>query len=104
MLHRYPVGNTRSPADGVEDVAFARNVRLWDSGHDGSLWVHPSAVINIPPVSGNISTAIQTHERGLVPITVSQSGRLVGLDYGWLNSRVRTIICVSPEWVHDTYL
>ena len=97
MPYIYPVGDIRRPADGVEDVAAASTVILWDCGHYGSLWIHPSAVINILPGSGNISTTIQNPKGKSVPITVSRSGCLVGVDNGWLNVRFLPIICVSPE-------
>ena len=79
-----PVGEIRSPDGGVKDVSFSGTVSLWDYGSDGSLWVHPSAVINIPPRSyaSNISTNIQTSEWELVSITLSLSSFLVGLDNG----------------------
>ena len=64
MPWRSPVGNIRLPSGGAKDVTVACNVRLWDRGHDGSLWVHPSAVINIPLGSGNISTIIQNSDGG----------------------------------------
>ena len=56
-----PIRNIRLPSDKVEYVSVAYTVRLWDCGNDGYLWVHTSAVINIPPRSGNSSTTIQTH-------------------------------------------
>ena len=62
MPRQLPVGYIRRPADQFEDVTVARSVRLYYCGHDGSLWVHPSAVINILPGSGNISTIIQIPE------------------------------------------
>ena len=40
---------------------------------------------------------------GVVPITVSLSDWLVGVEDDFLNSRVCPIHCESPEWVHDTY-
>ena len=67
-----------------------------DCGHNGYLWVHPSAVINIPPGYGNISNTIETPEEEVGMITVSQSGYLVEVDCGLLNSGVFPIRCVSP--------
>ena len=98
-----PVGKIRRPADWVEDVSVFICVRLWDRGHNGYLWVHPSLVINIPLGSGNISTTISTPVLGLVPMTVFRSGWLVEVDDGWLKSGVHKILCVSPEWVRDTH-
>ena len=40
----------------------------------------------------------------MVLITVSWYGWLLEVRYGWLNSTVRPIWYVSPEWVHDTYI
>ena len=97
MPHKSPVGKIRCPDDRVENFSVALTVRLWDCGHDGSLWVHTSAVINITPIFGNISTTIQNTEGKVVPITVSQYGCLVEVDGGWLNSGVVTICFVSPE-------
>ena len=45
-----------------------QTVRISDCGHNGSIWFHPSAGINIPPVYGNINTTIQTPE-GVVALT-----------------------------------
>ena len=103
MPQQSPVGDIWSPSYRIEDVAVALTVRLWDRGNDMSLWVHPSSVINIAPIYGNISTNIQTPEEEVVPITVSRSGFLVGLDDGWLNIRIHPIFCVIPEWVCDIY-
>ena len=58
-----PVGNTQGPDDGVKGATVARIFRLWNRGHNGSLWIHPSVVINIPPGSGEISTTLQNPER-----------------------------------------
>ena len=60
-------------------------------------------VINIPPVSENISTTIQTPDGGVVLINVSRSSCFVGFEDGWLNIGVCLIHCASPEWVCDTY-
>ena len=98
-----PVGNIRSPDDQLEDVAVVFYVRLWDCGHNGYLWDHYYAVININPVSGNISTTIQTPEGEMVPITVSRSVQLIEVEDGWLNRGVCTIFCVSPEWVCNNH-
>ena len=103
MPQRYPLGNIRRTYDKVKDVAAICSVRLWDHGHDGFLWVHPIAVINIPSGSGNISNNIQNPKGEVVPITVSQYGRLVEVGDGWLNSGVHKILCVSPEWVSNTH-
>ena len=80
-----PVRNIWRSAYGVEYVAVYCTVRLWDRGHNGSLWVHPSTVINIFTESGNISTTTQIPDRVLVPITVSRSCLLVVVYNGWLN-------------------
>ena len=103
MSRQDPLGNTQHPTDRVKYVTVVRSVRLWYRGCNGSLWVHPSTVINILPGSGNINTTIQTHNGGVVPVTVSQSSRLFEVDDAWLNSGVRMILCVSPECVCDTY-
>ena len=103
MPLRDPVGKIQSLDDRVKGVTVICSVRLWDRGHDGSMWVHPSVVINIPPVSWNINTTIQTPDGEVVPITVSRYVRLLEVDDGWLNSGARPILCVSPEWVHNTY-
>ena len=63
-----------SPHDQVEDVAVVCSARFWDCGHNGSLWINPSAVINVLSVPGNINTTIQTPDGEVVPITVSWSG------------------------------
>ena len=59
--------------------------------------------INIPPVSGNISTTTQNPEGEVIPITVSHYFCLVEVEGGCLNSRIHPIFCVSPEQVHDTH-
>ena len=55
------------------------------------------------PGSGNISTTIQTPEGGVVLITVYRSGRLFEVVDDWINNGVRSILCVSSEWVCNTY-
>ena len=97
MPQRDPVGKIRRLSDRVEDVAVVLYVRLWDSGHDGSLWCHLSAIINILPISGNINNTIQTPDGEVVPVTVSQSGSFLEVDDGWLNSGVYPFFCVRPE-------
>ena len=103
MPRRYPVGNIRRPSEKFKYVAVACRVRLCNCGHNRSLWVYPSAVINILPEYGNISTTIQTPKGEIWPITVSWSGCLVGVDGGELTSGVLPICCVITEWVRDTY-
>ena len=93
MIRQSPVGDILLPSDRVKDVAIVCSVRLWYHGHDGYLWFHPSAVINIPTGSGNISTTIQTPEGEVVPITVSWSSLLVEVENFWLNSGFHTIHC-----------
>ena len=100
---QYPVGNIQRSADRVEYFTVAFNVRLWDHDHNGSLWIHPTAVINILPWSGNISITIQNMERELVLITFSWYNFLVGVDGSWLNSGVCPICCTSLKWVRNTY-
>ena len=99
MPHRSSIGKIQRLSDLVKDVAVVNSVRLWDLGHDGSLWVHPSAVINIMPRSGNINTTIQTTDGEVVPVTVSWPGRVLEVGYVWLNSGVLPIISVRPEYV-----
>ena len=99
-----PLRKMRSPSYQVEYVAVDFSVIIWDHGQNGPLWVHPNTVINIPPGFGHINTTIQTLDREVVPITVSQSGLLLGVDNGWFNSGVSVILCVSPAWVCDIYI
>ena len=80
MICQDPVGEIRRTADLVEDVAVVRSVRLGDCGHYGSLWFHPSAIINIPPGYRNINTTIQTPNGELVLITVSQYNILLEVE------------------------
>ena len=103
MTRIAPSDESWSPSEKVEFVVVSCNVIPWDHGHDGSLWVHSSALINILPRSGNISTTIQNPEGGLVLITVSRSGWLVEVGYGWLISGVYPIFYMGPEWVRGTY-
>ena len=103
MPRQSPVGKIQHYDDGFEYFAVAHTVILFYCGRDGYLWVHPSAVINITPGYGNISTTIRTPKRELFLINVSRSSILVGVNYGWLNSGVRLIFCVSPVWVRDIY-
>ena len=86
MQQRVPLGGIRRLCDGVKDVKNSCTVSLWDCGSDGSLWVHPSVVINITPGSytSNISTTMQNPEGGLFLITIYPSGHLVGVGNGWL--------------------
>ena len=66
----------------MKDVSVALTIRLWDHGHDGALWVHPSAVINIMLGSENISTNIQTPKWEVIPINVYLSSHLFGVGNG----------------------
>ena len=103
MPRQNPVDKIRRPDERFKDVAIDHSVRLWDCGHNGSLWVHPSAVISTPHGYGNIITTIQTSKGELVPITMYRYGHLVGVENSWLNIGFRPIRYVSPEWVCDTY-
>ena len=62
-----PVGEIQQPPERE-----ACTVDIWDYDYDGSLWIHPSAVINIPNGSpaSSISTTLQTPKEWLFPITV----------------------------------
>ena len=104
MPRQSPTGKIWSPAGLFKDVAVVLSIRLWDHGHDGYLWVHPSAVINIPPRYGNINTTIKTIDGKVFTVTLSWYGRLLEVDDGWLNSGFLHIHCVSPEWVSNTYI
>ena len=103
MPSQSPERNIWILADQVKYIAVSKPVRLWDHGHYGYLWVHPSAVINIPPGSSNINTIIQTTNGEVVLVIVSHSGCLLEMDCGWLNSVVCPIICVDPGYVRNTY-
>ena len=103
MPGRAPVGKIRSPDDQAKDVTVVCSVRIWYCGHNGYLWFHPSAVINIPPIYGNTNITIQTHDGEVVLVTMYWSGCLLEVDDGWLNSGVLPILCVIPDCVHDTY-
>ena len=86
MPWEYTLGQIRRPSDLVEDVAVVLSARLWDCGRDGSLWVHPRAVINILPEYGNVNIIIQTPNGKVDSITVYRSGRLLEVHNCWLNS------------------
>ena len=103
MPHRVPVCNTRRPNELFKDATVVLSVIIWYCGHDGSLLVHTSAVINIPPGYGNINTTIKNTDREVVIVNVSHSVCLLDVDNGWLHIGVRLICCVSPESVCDTY-
>ena len=105
MQRRDPVGEILRPTDGVKDSAVSCIVSIWDYSSDRPLRVHPSAVINILPVSSalKISTTLQIPEGGVVLITMSSSSQLVGVGNGWLNSWVVPTRSVSPEGVHDSF-
>ena len=77
MPWQSPVGDTRNLSDQVADVGVVCSVKLWDSDHNGSLWFHPSAVINITPGSGNTNNTIQTPNGEVVPVILSRSGLLI---------------------------
>ena len=72
MPRKSPIGEILRLAERFGYVAVVFYVRLWDCGNDGSLWVHPSAVINIPSGSGSTNTNIQTTDGEVVPINVSR--------------------------------
>ena len=65
------VGEIQQPPEG----GSPSTVNLPSDGSNGSLWVHPSAFIDVYPKShdSDISTTLQTPE-GRVPITVSPIG------------------------------
>ena len=91
------------PDSQVKDVAIVFSIRLCDHGNDWSLWVHPSAVMNIPTRSGNMNTTIKAPEGEAAPIIVSWSSCLLEVGGGCLNSGVRPIFYVSPEWVCNNH-
>ena len=70
MPQQYPVGKILHTGDRVKYVAVAFTVIIWDCGHNGSLWVYPSEVVNVLPGSGSISTTIQTTKGEVVTITL----------------------------------
>ena len=74
-----PVGEIQQPTERE-----ACTVDIWDYDYDGSLWVLPSAFINIPTGSpaSSISTTLQTPKEWLVSITVPIW--LLGLSGLWL--------------------
>ena len=87
------------------NVTVACTVSIWYYGSDGSLWVHPREVINIPHglPTLNISTALQTPEGGLVLITMSPYGCLAGVYNSWLNIWVVPTRSVNPEGVSNSF-
>ena len=101
----FPVSEIQRTADGVEYVTVSLTVSLWGYGSYGSLWIRPSAVINIPPVSSTskISNTIQNPEGGLFPITVSPYGWLVGVYNGLLNIWFVPVQSVIPKGLYDSY-
>ena len=103
MTIQDPVGYIQRPSEKFEYVSVFSSVRLWYRGHDGSLWVHFSAVINIPLGSGNINNTIQNPDREVVLVTVSQSSHFIEVYGGCFNSGVRPIPCVRPECVRNNY-
>ena len=82
MTWKSLVGEIQRSIEGVKYATVACTVRFWGRGNDGSLWVLPNANINNITGSGNTSTTIQTTVRKVVPRIMSQSGLLVGVDYG----------------------
>ena len=82
MPQRDPVVNIQRLYDQVKDVAVVCYVIIWESGHNGSLWVHPIAVINILTKYGNFNKTIQTIYGEVVPVTVSWYGCLLEVDDG----------------------
>ena len=101
MPCRIPVGEILQPPE----LEAPRTISLYDYGSNGSLWVHPSGVINIPTRSSasNIITTLQNPKGEVVPITVSPYVHLVGLEYCWLNSRVVLTHSVTPDGMRDSY-
>ena len=99
MTHRVTVDEIRHSSKG--EVC---TVNLWYYGSDGYLWVHPNEFINTPPgcPASDISATFQNTNGG-VPITVSPSGCLVGVDGGWFSSRVVLTRSLTYEGVRDYY-
>ena len=60
MQRQAPAGDIGNIYDQVEYEAVVFSIRIWDCGHDGSMWFHLIVVINITSGSGNINTTIQT--------------------------------------------
>ena len=52
MPWQAPVGDIQCNYDQDEDDVVVCSVKLWYCGHDGSLWVNPSEVINVAPDLG----------------------------------------------------
>ena len=97
MPQKYPVGKIRSTSDQINDVAVIFSVRIWYCGHNGFLSVHHSAVIYIPPISGDINTTIQNPDGELVLVILLRSGFLLEVYDGWWTSGVRPIFYDSPD-------
>ena len=97
MARQGHVGEIRRLVDQVIDTAVLCSVRLWDRGHHGSLWFHLSAVINIPPISGNSNITVQSPNGEVVPVILYCYSHFIELDDGWLTIGVGPICCVSPE-------
>ena len=83
--------------DQVEYVSVVWYVWLWYCGHNGYMWFHLSEIMNVPSVSKNINTTVQTHDGEVVPVTVSCSCRLLEVDNSWLNSGFCPIFYVIPD-------
>ena len=64
ILWQGHVGDIRRTADGVKYVAASSTVSIWDYGSNGSLWVHPRALINIPPRSSALIISATIHTPG----------------------------------------
>ena len=70
----------------VSSITVGRPKNAWWDILLQSLWCHLSAVINIPPGSGNTNTTIETTDGEVIPVILSQSGSLLEADDGWITS------------------
>ena len=88
MLRQDSANKIQRLANQVEDVAVLCSFRLWDHGHNGSPWFHPSVFINNPPGYGNINNTIKTPNGEVFLFILSRSGHLIDVDDGWLTSGI----------------
>ena len=102
-----PVGEIRHYSEGEVESPLPGN--LWVVASNGSWWVHPDAGITTPKYSSSshFCTTLQTSE-GYVPITVypsiNGSGRLIGVDDGWVTHCIVQTHPRTPGGMQESYL
>ena len=88
----------RYPSDVAKDITVSCTIITWACVHGVYFWVHPSAVINIPPRSGNISTTVYIEGKLLCQY------RSTGKEVLFLSLQNYITLSISCQWLPPSIL